>query len=263
MNSLAQDVVDIATQAGTLLMSRRPKENDLTDVIRHATRGDDLKTKTDMASDALIRKIIEKRYPDHSIISEESEPKITGSRYQWVIDPLDGTRPWLRQMCDHFAVSIAVEEDGKVITGVVYAPALNGGKMYHATLGQGTRQNGNLVRVSPITSTEATQLAFSYGKVDKGYSLTLLSKIFGVKGGVDVLYEFGSASVAAALVASGQLDAALMYGLDHWDLAAAKLLLTEAGAHMSLWLSPQGREVMLAANHVLHDKLHTMLTRCA
>ncbi len=260
-HNFCESAVAIAVEAGSFLVGRRPTGDTLSEILQTPMNGNDLKTRTDLASDTLIRSRLESLYPEHGLISEESPPKITRSPYRWVVDPLDGTRPWLRRMSDHYAVSIALEHNEIPVVGVINAASLDGGRCYMAEEGRGAFLNGNRIHVSQTSVVSEVQLAVDYGKSDKSYILELEGKLFGTTSGVDALYKLGGSSVGCALVASGHLDAALMYGLDHWDLAAAKIILKEAGAKVTCWAGYNGREVLLAANPVLHDQLYTLINR--
>lgn len=253
--------VNIALRAGDYIATERPSRGDLSQILSQPRAGSDLKTRVDLESDRMIRATIEEVFPDHSIISEESEAKVTDSPYRWVVDSLDGTRAWLYRMSDHFAVSIALEHNGHPVLGVINAPALNGGSLYVVEIGCGATLNGERIAVSSQTEVDAALVTTDYGKEDKGHILELERKIFGNANQVDSLYKLGGASVECALVASGNLDAALMYGLDIWDLAAAKVILAEAGATISCWPGLNDREVLLASNAPLHDKLLALLEK--
>src|SRR3989344_1639815 len=81
-------------------------------------------TRADIEAEKLIRKIISKKFPDHGIIGEELPPVNPKARYQWVIDPIDGTRDFIHQI-PHWAVYIAVLEKDKPIMSVIYFPTLS------------------------------------------------------------------------------------------------------------------------------------------
>ena len=78
-------------------------------------------TKADIETEKLIRKIITKKFPDHGIIGEELPPINPKAKYQWVIDPIDGTRDFIRQI-PYWAVFIALLENNKPTIGIVYFP---------------------------------------------------------------------------------------------------------------------------------------------
>ncbi len=96
-------------------------------------------TKADIEAEKLIRGIIHRKFPDHGIIGEELPPVNVGARYQWVIDPIDGTRDFIRQI-PYWAVFISVLHNNNPVVSVVYLPAI--GKIITAEKSKGTYLNG-------------------------------------------------------------------------------------------------------------------------
>ena len=109
-----------------------------------------LVTIADKESEALIIREIQKRYPDHAILAEESgviEASLPGAKVRWLIDPLDGTTNFAHQY-PFYCVSIAVEEDGVVTTGAVYDPCRD--EMFSGARGVGSYLNGERIHVSDV-----------------------------------------------------------------------------------------------------------------
>ena len=104
----------------------------------------DIVTPADKACDALITGEINKRFPDHSILAEESGESESGSDYRWVIDPIDGTTNFAAGLpiC---CTSIALEYKGETVVGVVYDPFTD--ELFTAVKGQGAMLNGHPIRV--------------------------------------------------------------------------------------------------------------------
>src|SRR4030042_4084238 len=78
-------------------------------------------TKADIEAEKLIRKIISKKFPDHGIVGEEMEETNPNARFKWIIDPIDGTKQFVRGI-PFWATLLALLENGKPILGVVYSP---------------------------------------------------------------------------------------------------------------------------------------------
>ena len=172
---------------------------------------------------------IQKAYPTHSFLCEESgltegEDKDT----VWIIDPIDGTRNFIRGF-PHFCISIACIQQGKLQHAVILDPIR--GDEFVATKGGGAQLNNTKIRVGKSTSLQTSVISFSTaGKRNHEKSLELQSKLLGKTGG---LRFTGSSALDLAYVAAGRLDAGWMAGMQKWDTAAGILLVQEAGGLIS------------------------------
>jgi len=130
----------LAKGAGEILQSERDK-------FKIVTYKDiqDISTSADLASEKFIVQEIQKKYPSHAIFSEEAGDVKTESDYKWIIDPLDGTKSFVRGI-PLYNVSICLEYKGKSIVGVVYLPMTD--QLYSAELGRGSTLNGAKITVS-------------------------------------------------------------------------------------------------------------------
>lgn len=188
----------------------------------------DVVTAADKASEKIIIESINKNFPDHSILTEESGLSLKGNGdWQWVIDPLDGTTnysaglPW-------FNVSIGIKHNGKTVAGVVYAPRLR--EMFAATLNGGATLNGSPIKPSltPTLSKAVISTGFPYDKAtNPDNNLDNVERVMPVVRG---LRRMGSAALDICYVAAGFLDAYWELNLHEWDVCAAMLIAHEAGA---------------------------------
>jgi myo-inositol-1(or 4)-monophosphatase len=186
----------------------------------------DFVTEADLASEATIISTINSHFPDHSIISEESELiDRHKSEYCWLIDPLDGTKNYLWGI-PFACVSIALAYQGHVQMAVVYDPWQD--EMFWGQAGQGAFLNDQ-----PIQVTEHRHLSQSIMATGFGYSLDRLeissALARSLQGEVAGLRALGSSALSICYVACGRLDAYFNYGLSAWDMAAGGLLVSEAG----------------------------------
>jgi myo-inositol-1(or 4)-monophosphatase len=186
-------------------------------------------TEVDINAEQEIIYHLQKAYPDHAILGEESG--LNGSAdadYRWIIDPLDGTTNFIRGI-PHYAVSIACTYKGKLEHAVIVDPVRR--EEFTASRGRGAQLNGHRIRVSKLPSLEGallgTGIPFKDHCDDKlgAYSKTLevlASQCAGIR-------RAGAASLDLAYVAAGRLDAFWEMGLAPWDMAAGALLIREAG----------------------------------
>lgn len=206
----------------------------------------DFSTNADRAAEALIVETIKKAYPEHTIIAEESGlTKGSDSDTQWIIDPIDGTTNFIKNI-PHFAVSIAIRIKGKTEVAVVYNPMSN--EMFTAVRGQGAQLNGYRLRVSNAKDLEGSVLAMAFPYKLKQYSdcyFTVLQKLFTK---CSDFRRSGSAALDLAYVAAGRLDGFFEIGLKPWDIAGGELILREAGGVMTDFVG--GNNYMVSGNVV-------------
>src|SRR3990167_3315675 len=145
LNIMREPIVNIAIEAaraGATIITRALKRPDM---IRIAEKNpNDFVTEVDQKVESEIIYHIKRAFPEHGILGEESG-EIEGNDYQWVIDPIDGTRNFIHGF-PHYAISIAVLHKGKVEHGVIYDP--NRQELFTATRGKGAQLNDRRIRVS-------------------------------------------------------------------------------------------------------------------
>jgi myo-inositol-1(or 4)-monophosphatase len=231
--------VRLALEAGEILMrglSRRPSVN------RKGWR--DLVSETDLESEAAVGRRLEIERPDDGIFAEERLRRPGTSGRVWVVDPLDGTTNFVHGH-PMFCVSIALEEAGETLLGAVWAPYL--GELFWAARGAGgemaclprsfpaaggTQLWPGARRPLAVTATgriEDSLIAtgFPYSQSDRmNANLDNFSRVTLASRGVR---RGGSAALDLAYVACGRFDGFWELYLNRWDVAAAALMVTEAG----------------------------------
>ncbi len=179
-------------------------------------------TLADIEAEKLIRKIITKNFPDHGIIGEELENVNPKAKYQWVIDPIDGTK---RFSIGHlyWSVLIAVLENNKPIIGISFFPATN--EFFLAQKGKGTYLNGKRVKVSTVKSLVDSFVVYGsmrhFSKIDKVDQVIKLLDLTRMNLG-------DGHSVGHNFLLKGKVEASFETG-NLWDFAAPSILVEEAG----------------------------------
>ena len=176
-----------------------------------------------------VIKHIRSHYPEHDIIGEETGSHLSGSPYQWIIDPIDGTTSYFHRQ-PYFSVSIGVKKNGIAVYGGVYAPLL--GQMFLAERGNGATLNGNPIKVSGsmklVDSVLATGFACVRGELEHNnlvYFTRIVPHIRDIR-------RCGSAALDLAYVACGKYDGFWELNLNEYDIAAGVLLVREAGGNV-------------------------------
>jgi len=188
----------------------------------------DFVTEVDKHAEAVIVETILQAYPGHGILAEESGRELGAkdSEFVWIIDPLDGTTNFIHGF-PVYAVSIALAWRGVVQQAVVYDPNRN--DLFYASRGRGAFLNDRRIRVSKrlrlADSLIGTGFPFRKGDNFKRY-MKMFEEISQQCAG---LRRPGAASLDLCYVAAGYYDGFFETGLSPWDIAAASLIITEAG----------------------------------
>ncbi len=248
---------EIAREAGAILRAGYRTNYK----VRHKAEKD-LVTEIDEQAEALIIARIQQSFPDHKIIAEESGLTEGVGGHCWYIDPLDGTLNYAHGL-PVFAVSIAYAHQGVVQLGVVYDPMQD--VCYTAQGGQGAWLNGERIQVSSETEMVNSLLVGSISREpggDDGPSSSM-SLFAAFNACAQSARRLGCAALDLCFVAAGQADGYWVKRLNAWDVAAAGLIASEAGAlvtdlhgDVDYFRPPY---CILAANPVLHGKMLEVL----
>ncbi|TMA12991.1 MAG: inositol monophosphatase [Deltaproteobacteria bacterium] len=221
----------------------------------------DLVTSADREAEERIVRVLQKRFPDHSILAEE-ETNIAGSQniYRWIIDPLDGTTNFAHAY-PHFSVSIALEREGEMILGLVYDPVH--GEVFKAAKGCGAFLNEKSVRTSRVKELDKALLAtgFPYDRRERAAFYLSFFSAFMVRS--QGIRRNGSAALDLCYLACGRIDGFWEFKLHPWDTAAASIIVREAGGTLtdfsgspfSIW----GEET-LGSNGIIHGEMLRAMT---
>lgn len=198
-------------------------------IFREMTRHD-IKLQTDVECEEAIREIITAAFPDHAILGEEGGGALDAGRPTWVVDPLDGTVNYARQV-PHFCTSIAVQRDGRPVIGVVYDPLLD--ELFVAEEGVGAFLNDERITVSLAADLAAANVAVGFAK-SVSTTTNMLAELSQLAHTAHKVRIMGAAALDLAYVAAGRFDGFVEYGLRTWDIAAGTLLVREAGGRVDL-----------------------------
>jgi len=252
---LLETAIEAARQVGQVLLERfgtrqEIKSKGLRDIV----------TEADFAAQAKAIEVIRSRYPDHDVLAEESGQTPGGaSEYCWIVDPLDGTTNYSRGYpC--FSVSIALSHRQEVMLGVVYDPLRD--QLFRAQRGQGAYLNDNRIHVSGVEKLIDALVGLDWARKQDLRS-QMAQVVAEVAPGVGSLRNSGSAALGLCSVAAGWTDAYFNLSLKPWDVAAASVIIQEAGGIVTdlagrPWhLNSKG---CLASNGLIHRAMMNLLT---
>ena len=187
----------------------------------------DFVSRADTRAEEIVRADLTEARPTYGFLGEEgAEIEGEDPTRRWIVDPLDGTTNFLHGL-PHWAVSIALEHKGQIISGVIYDPSKD--EMFVAEKGQGAWMNDRRIRVSDrrkmIECVFATGLPFA-GRPELPAVLQDLARLLPATAGVR---RWGAASLDLAYVAAGRYEGYWERQLQVWDTAAGRILVQEAG----------------------------------
>lgn len=254
---IVADIIEIAKSAGSVLMEGFGKNFQ----IEFKTNESNLVTEYDKKSEAVIMEYISKKYPTHTIITEESGSHKGTSEYSWIIDPLDGTTNFAHGF-PVFSVSIGVIKGSEVIAGCVYDVMRD--DLYVAECGGGSYRNNIKIKISETESIARSLLVtgFPYDVANNPYNAAgifteFLQHARGIR-------RLGSAAIDFCYVASGAFDGFWEVHLNPWDICAGRLLVEEAGGKVTDFngnnsdLFPKH---ILVSNGILHKPMQEIIGR--
>lgn len=190
----------------------------------------DIVTDADIAAQKLITDAIQSKYITHGFLTEEEDSQLpTQGEVIWAIDPIDGTTNYSR-LQPLFCVSIAAQIEGESVVGVIYDPMRD--ELFSAACGLGSTLNGKSIQVSAVDSLDAAIVGLDWSR-HKGLRSSTLDILALFAHQVQVVRAIGSAALALAWIAAGRFDIYLNFNLRPWDVAAADILIREAGGRLS------------------------------
>jgi len=227
------------------------------DITEKATN--DMVTVVDIESQESVVKALRKAFPGDFIVGEENlDPAVNrgiaeNAPRRWYVDPLDGTTNYIHAY-PMFAVSIALEVDGRLDVGVTFDPMRD--EMFYAARGEGAFLNGQPIHVSKVADKTKTLLATGFPFRARGYLDDYLKTFRFFFNNSRGIRRAGSATLDLAYVAAGRVDAFWETTLSPWDMAAGIVLVEEAGGRVTDFF--QGHDSLtnthiVATNGAFHD----------
>lgn len=212
-----------------------------------------LLTEIDLRAERAILRLIKKNFPSHDILSEEIGGKI-GEKYTWVIDPLDGTTNYTRDI-PFFSTSIVLLYQRNPILGIVFNPINK--EFYFAEKGKGAFLNGKRIKVGQQKILSKAVILFNKYRAKEDF--IKFHRIVGLVGGKCATFRvLGSVILSLCYLASGKVDAFFTVGHSPWDLVAGVLIIKEAGGKVTNLKGKDwqiGEKDIIAANTKLHNQL--------
>lgn len=218
-----------------------------------------LVTEFDKQSEEIILSAIQREFPDHAILAEESGRNQTISEYQWVVDPLDGTTNFAHGI-PHFAVTIALYKNNSPIVGVTYDPLRN--EMFSAESGCGAMLNNHPVHASHRTNLAQAVISTNFPYDLRTNSRNNLAQFTQFQLRTRAVRHLASSALDCAWTAMGRFDGYWEFGVQPWDIGAGVLLVREAGGRVTLINGDEYRlsnDTIVVSNGWLHEQILRVL----
>ncbi|HJQ83577.1 MAG TPA: histidinol-phosphatase [Candidatus Binatia bacterium] len=210
-------------------------------------------TRADREAEAAMRAVIGRAFPSHGILGEEDGESAGAAPYRWIIDPLDGTRSFVRGV-PLYGTLVGIEAAGEPVVGVIHLPAL--GETIAAARGEGCTWNGRPCRVSTVNRLEKSLVA-----VTEERSARARSAAYERLASRTAMQRTWGDCYGYALVATGRAEVALDPAMNVWDCAALLPVVEEAGGRFTTWRGERtihGGDAV-ATNGVLHAEVLGLL----
>lgn len=252
LSILSKDVVSLSKEIGEFIRGEAlvfDREN-----VEYKGRND-MVSYVDKTAELDLVKGLSALLPEAGFITEEKTRTIKGEKYNWIIDPLDGTTNFIHGI-PTYSISIALQCDNELVLGVVYE--INRDECFSAWKNGGAYLNGKRISVSKVLRIENTLLAtgypyYEFQKLDAYISLLkyLMQRCHGIR-------RIGSAAIDLAYVACGRFDGYFEYNLNSYDVAAGIVLVQEAGGQVFDFEGGNeciSRREMIATNGFISNEL--------
>ncbi len=187
------------------------------------------------ASDKKVEKIIIEELqfarPDHGILSEEIGEVKGKNEFRWIIDPIDGTSNFLHGI-PHFCISIALEKEKEIISGLVFDPIKN--ELFFSEKKKGAFLNNQKIRTSGQSKLNGSLFLTGGPKATSKIKEKILNEYVAISKKTNVpIRKSGSAALDMAFVASGRCEAYWQRDINYWDIAAGIILVKESGGFVN------------------------------
>lgn len=258
LQQITKQVTEVAREAGDFI--REERKNFDQDRIEYKGLND-LVSYVDKTAEQKIVAALQKILPEAGFITEEKTTTIVGERYNWIIDPLDGTTNFIHGL-PVFSVSIALQDKDQLVAGVVYE--VNQDECFYASVDTPAYLNGTEIKVSKAPTIADSLLATGFPYYDFSKQAQYINLFTELMKSCHGLRRMGSAAVDLVYTACGRFEAFYEYNLNAWDVAAGIVIVKQAGGDVVNFTG--GDEVLntrelLATNGKITAEMLTMIKK--
>ena len=214
----------------------------------------DFVTQFDKEVEAMLVNELGTLIPEAGFFAEESTSVKKGEKYNWIIDPIDGTTNFIHGLYP-YAISIALIEDNEIVAGVIYEVGFD--ECFYAWKSGQAMLNGKTINVSPQKTLADSLVATGFPYTDFGLIDKYLDSLKYFMENSHGVRRLGSAATDLAYLACGRVDAFYEYGLKPWDVAAGAIIVKQAGGKVTDFSGGEnylfGREIIATNAHIYDE----------
>lgn len=226
MNDYGRVLYNILPKAGELIMSYRAN------IVTEEKEKNEIVTPADIAVNNFLIKELKQAYPNIAIYTEEGEENKSETSTRWIVDPIDGTTPWVWGNSG-FAISIALEKNGEIIVAAVYDPVMK--ELFYAEKGKGATKNGSLIKPAINIPIKNMFMVVDWGNKDekRREGLVYFKRFFIPEMFARRIVPQWAPALGLCHIAEGRIHALVCN--DTWveDHSAGALILQESGGYCS------------------------------
>jgi myo-inositol-1(or 4)-monophosphatase len=257
LETLTNEVVSIVKQTGVFLKEEARKIS-AADVEEKSLNS--LVTYVDKEAEKQLVSALGKALPDAGFHAEEDHSLLRKERYNWIIDPLDGTTNYIHGL-PVYSISVALADYDEIILGVVCDPERE--DCFYTWKESPSFLNGNTISVSKTKQLRNALLATGFPYHDYSIMDQYLSLFDELMRSARGIRRLGSAAIDLAYVACGKFEVFYEYGLNAWDVAAGALLVKNAGGTVSDFAGGDDfiakREIVASNNYTYHEFMQKLM----
>jgi len=227
LEKLCHEVIGLVTNTAIFISGELEKRVELDVEVkgRH-----NYVTHVDKGAEELLVTGLSALLPESGFIAEEGTSNKRGEKYNWIIDPLDGTTNYIHGLSP-YAISVALMADDEIILGIVYEMGLK--ECFYAWKGSKAFLNGKEIHVSKVDKVNDSLIATGFPYTDFSHLTYFMETVKFFMENSHGLRRLGSAATDIAYIACGRFEAFYEYGLKPWDVAAGILIVKQAGGRVS------------------------------
>ncbi len=256
LEKLCHSVIELARNTGQYIKDEASKSKQI-----EVKGKNDFVTHIDKGSEQRLVSKLSDLLPEAGFIAEEGTSDKKGERYNWIIDPIDGTTNFIHGLFPH-AISIALTEGEEIVLGVVYELGLD--ECFYSWKEAPAYLNGEEIKVSSAPKVADSLLATGFPYSDFGRMKGFMESLDYFMKNSHGLRRLGSAATDLAYVACGRFDGFYEYGLKPYDVAAGAFLVQQAGGQNCDYSGGQnyifGQEI-ISGNALIFDEFKTIINR--
>ncbi len=214
----------------------------------------DFVTIVDKTAEQSLVSALSKILLESGFIAEEQSSTKRGEKYNWIIDPLDGTTNYIHNN-QVYAISVALQENEKIVIGIVYEIGLS--ECFYAWKNSAAYLNGEIINVSKSKNINNSLIATGFPYYNYQQLQNFLKTLEYFMRNSHGIRRLGSAATDLAYVACGRFDAFYEYNLNAWDVAAGAFIVQQAGGTVSDYSGKNnylfGKEIIASNKHVYQE----------